>query len=352
MQKLGLIVSAVLWLVPCTQAQNADKVVRIGVVSDFSGKMAYWGHQTQLGAMLAKEDLARSGIVLEPIFEDTALEAAKAVTAGHKLLAADHVDAVYAEFSPLTVAISPVLKNAKKLFVYDSGANSPVATNPYAFKTFTDYVAGCRTLAEYWKGKGIVKVGVLKMAIEAGELCLSGVRVVYPDAFESSYNPNEEVRTQVMTMKQRGIEAIFNVAFEPDLMNTIKTMQDLNYSAFVGTNENSMTNQVSQKYPSFLPQIVVIGLPPVNAEFVARIVAKDPQNTKANIEAAALSFTHLKQMARAISACGDKGVECQIAQVAKSPADNTIMFQGWIDRIADLKLKLRTWQDGKEIDLN
>lgn len=331
-------------------AFSESREIKIGVLSDLSGKMAYWGHQTQLGASLAEEDLKAEGIPAKVIIEDTVLETAKTTSATQKLLSADHVDAVFGEFTPVTNSASPILKNSKTLFLYSAGSVTSLKDNPYAMKTFIDFTEGCRILAEHWKKGGLKKIGLLKIALEPGELCRTGIQAVYADAEVSSYNPGESVSSQLLVLKQHGAEAIANVGFEPDLLNTMKAVQEYGYKGLIGSNENGVTNQVTQKYPDLLSQVVVFGLPAVGSDFVERILKVDPKNTKASIDAAALSYLHIQQLGRAIAACPTRDVDCQMRKVSESPGESLLKFKGWHDRIATFGFPLRTWKNGAFVE--
>lgn len=334
-----------------SRALGEQPEVRIGVLSDFSGKMAFWGHQTRIGAELAAEDLKMAGIPVRLIFEDTVLDTTKTTSATQKLLSADKVDAVYGEFTPITASASPILKNSKTLFLYSSGSVAAVKDNPSAMKTFIDFVVGCRMLGHYWKGLGIKKVGLLKISVEPGELCRLGLSEVYPDLLETSYNPSEAVNTQVIGFKQKGVEAIANVGYEPDLLNTMKAVQDYGFRGLVGANEGAVSSQVIQKYPVLLAQTIAFGLPSVSEEFIKRVLEKDPQNSKASLDAAAVSYLHIRQIGEAIPRCKEHEVVCQIEAVSKSPANPLLRFKGWRERIAQFDFVLRTWKDGKMMEL-
>ena len=340
-----LVAAFIVLLLVAAPARSETREIRLGVLSDLSGKMAYWGHQTSLGASLAEEDLKAADIPVRIIIEDTVLDTTKTTSATQKLLSADHVEGVFGEFTPITSAASPILKNAKTIFLYSSGTVTSLKDNPYALKTFIDFPEGCRLLAEHWKKSGLKKIALLKIALEPGELCLAGLQKIFPDVQVSSYNPGESVSSQLFGLKQKGAEAIANVGYEPDLLNTMKAVQEYGYAGQIGSNEGAVTSQVSQKYASLMSKVTVFGLPAVNEEFINRILKKDPANTKASIDAAALSYLHLTQLARAISACPAQDVECQMAKVSESKSESLLEFKGWKDRVAQFAFPLRTWKN-------
>jgi ABC-type branched-subunit amino acid transport system substrate-binding protein len=82
--------------------------VRIGVLTDLSGGMAFWGKQSRIGAELARDEIRSGGGDLELIFGDHQLQAKSAVTEFQKLADIESIDALYSEFTPTSVAIAPI----------------------------------------------------------------------------------------------------------------------------------------------------------------------------------------------------------------------------------------------------
>ena len=325
--------------------------VRIGIISDLSGRASYWGSQSRLGAELAVEELKQRGIATELFFEDTVLDTKKAVSAAHKLLFFDKVNVLYSEFTAISTAISPVVRNQKRLLVYSAAANSLVESNPYAFKTYLDYIQGCKRVAEYWKTKGFVKVAILKATAEFGELCAIGVREIYPKLFETSYAYGDDVATQALLIKKHGAEAVINATYEGDFINMLKAMEAIQYKPFVAGNADAVTIQVMKQFSGFSSHLIRFGFAPIAEDFLDKVKRKDPDNDFGSIEAAALTYTHMIQIAAAVHACPDRDTACLMEQLAKSSADTTLGFKGWNERLASFDIRVSGWRDGKEISL-
>lgn len=335
------ITGASLW----SKAKSVKKeTVKIGVITDLSGPVSYWGSSTRAGAELAARELNAEGYNLELVFGDYKLDPTIAMSEARKMVESDGVDGLYVEFNPAVYTINPYIKDKNMIFVYDAAPVSPLSENSYAYKTYLDYKAGNRLVAEKFKNQGIGKMGVLKMNLEPGELGLEGVKEVYGDnAIVESYDLGAtDLKTQVLKLKNAGAEAIMNVAtFESDNLNTLKAMRELNFNVPYGTVDDSITENVTNQYSKELKGAIAFGFPHVNTDFSNKL--KSYTDGKLATEyAAAISYTHIKQMMKAIVASsGDISKASQI--MTKSKADDTIGFRGFNNRIADLDMTIKEY---------
>ena len=346
-----LIKFGTITIVICIATLNCrgeKSATRIGVITDLSGNMATWGQQTRLGAEIFADEVRAQGKEVEVIFGDHSIDTKKAVSEAQKMLYVDNVSAVYSEFTPTTVAISPVVKGAKRVMVYIAGARSLLKDNPYSFKSHNDFSDSCRGVAEYWKKRGIKQVGILKPNVEASELCLNGAKQVYPDIFVQEFALGGDVSTQVLLLKQHNVEAIFLPAYENDTLNMIKAMLVLQYMVPFAGLDNAITQKVVDMYPQAIENAIKIGLPDISAEFAEKVKVRDPKNSLVSIEAAALAYIHLKQMYAAIEMCGVDHIDCQISAMEKSKADSALSFTGYADRVAQFPAYLRRFK-GSEL---
>lgn len=116
MRGAAFILSVLLLLAGIAAAEPLQ--ARIGVLSGISGVAAKWGKYQNLGIRLAAEELNAGGERIEVVFEDSATNSGKAISAYNKLLSVDKVDAVLAD--DFGFAIEPLIDLAarnKKLFV-------------------------------------------------------------------------------------------------------------------------------------------------------------------------------------------------------------------------------------------
>ncbi|MBX7138562.1 MAG: ABC transporter substrate-binding protein [Oligoflexia bacterium] len=344
---MARILLLLLWIWPALlQAQP----IKIGILTDLSGAMASWGRQSRLGAEIARDEIVKSGGALELIFGDDQLNAKNAVSEFRKLIEFDQVDTVYCEFTPPTVAVAPIAKTKQVLMVYSAAAASPLELSPYLFKSYMNYVDGCRTIGEFWRSQGIKRAGILRLNFESGDLCAQGLKQAYPELIESNYNHDDDLVAQVMLLKSHGVEAVMNVAFEPDLLRMYQALKRLNWRPLVGTQNDAVADAAIERFPGLLEKTTVFGLPQLSEAFLSKVKAHDPENTLASISAAGLAYLHIKQLYAAISGCPKKAVACISEKLSAAPADPEFGFGRWVKRVADFRVSLRTWRAGRAVE--
>lgn len=336
-----LIVGASFW----SRAKSLkSQTVKIGIVTDLSGPAAYWGESSRAGAELAEKELEEQGYNVDLIFEDYQLEAPKALSSAQKLVNVDNVDAVYAEFNLAAASIGSFIKDKNKIFIYDASVTSPLEGNNNAFKTYLDFQAGNKLVAEKFKGQGVGKIGVLKMNLEPGELGLIGVKEVYGNnAIVESYDlGTTDLKTQVLKLKNSGVGAIINVAaFEGDTLNTLKAMKELDYKVPFGTVDDSITQNVLDTYRPELEGAYTFGFPEVDKDFSDRLASESGKKL-ATEYGAAITYTHIKQIVKSL-VTNKMDIAKASQSIENSKTDSTIGFEKFNNRIADLKMTIKQY---------
>ena len=321
----------------------AAQEYRIGFITDLSGPGSYLGAPALRGATLAVEDLQRAGISAKLIVEDHAMDPARALSAAQKLIQLNHVDMLYSEFSAPSVAVSAASKNARLLMLYDAGAASPVRDNPFAFKLFLDFEEGCALLARHLKDRGVGRLGMLKVSVEAGELCSAGAKTVFPDLTELPFNRGESIAAQVFMLKRKGAEVVFNVAYEGDLVNMFKEMIRLHYLPWIGTlRETWLALEAQRNLPPSGLRGVTYGFKRQPAEFIAALQKRFPgSDAKIGIDHAALAYVHLRQAGAALKACARGDSACQVQKLAQAGSEAAFGFHRWDDRAARYEITVQ-----------
>ncbi len=340
----------VFFLAVAQDAGAQNPAVKIGYITDLSGKAAFWGTQSSFGAELAAEEFRTRGRDVQIVVGDSRLDTKTAITEAQQMVHFRKVDAVMNDFTPTSIAASAVVKRAKKLYVYLAPAVSILESNPYAFKSFLDYKDGCHTVARFWKSKGITKTANLKLNTEFGELCLEGSKKVFPDIVVVDYDSAQNLKTELLKLQNQGVQAIFQTAYEIDMLHRLRSMSELGYAVPVGGPEPLVTELVVREQASNLNNSTVFGYPPVSDAFLTKVKTKDPERTMTGIEAAALAYTHVRQIVAAISACPAEDIDCQVQEMEAQPEDSVIGFKGWKLRSANFDFTLRVWKDGRFID--
>lgn len=326
------------------QAPASASPIKIGVITDLTGPAAYWGDAAQIGAQLAVRELAAEGINTQLIFEDYQLDPAKAASAAQKLSNVDKVDGVYVEFNPGAIAASSIFKTNNTLYLYDAAIESPLKDSPSNFKTYLDFRAGCQAVAQKFKDEGIKNIGMLKMNLEAGDLCLEGVRGVYgSDIVTDSFNLGDtDFRTQLAKFKSEKIGALISVTFEGDTNNILQGMRQIKLNVPYGTGDDSLTDKVKDAFPSELKGAWSFGFKNISPDLISKFVTANGGKPLGTNYSAALAYLHIKQLARALAYCNNDK-ECAVQKMAESPADDSIGFTGFVNRIAQLQMSIKQY---------
>jgi branched-chain amino acid transport system substrate-binding protein len=334
--------------------ESSAKKIKIGLVSDFSGPGSYWGNQTRVGAQLAVQDLKREGVELEVEFGDSSFKAIKGRSEVERMINLHNVDALFVEFSPIVTATSSIAYSNNLLFLNNSAATSILKTNPYAFKAFLDYEKGCQEIAENWKQKGVKKIGLLRWVSEASELCIKGGKKVFSvsDIHIEDIEIDSQPTTQVLLLKQKGVQAILIPGLEITLLNAINSLRQLGFYVPIGTQEPGGFSDNIVKAMGDKIKSISFGFPELSEIFISKIMRFDPDSLKKESkEAIAISYMHLKQMAYAIYNCPNRDIYCQVEYMKKSPPASEMSFRSWKNRIANYDMNLLERVNGGKIIL-
>ncbi len=338
---IQLVAPLLLSLFLVTESSLAEPV-KLGVLTDLSAGMASWGTQSRIGAEMAQDEIRRAGGDLILVFGDHQLTAKNAVGEIQRFSEFDKIDAAYVEFTPAAVAIAPI-SNAKKIpIIYSSAAISPLATSPYMFKSFLDFVQGCRLVAEEWKRAGIAVVGSLKVTLEFGELCLTGSKQVFPNIIEVSYSPGDDVSTQTLVLKKNGVQGIMNVGYEADFIRMLRSLKNIGWSPKIAAQDNIGSELTLSQFPDALSRAYLFSLPTLPAEFIKKVKDRNPQHSDVSVSAAGLAYLHVKQLYEARIKCQKSDADCMVREIGAAKEDKLTGFGGWHDRIAKFDINVRS----------
>ena len=336
-------------LLPCDARSEG---LRIGVVTNLSGIHAERGVMTQAGARLTGDQLKHDGHDVEVLVEDGMSDAKQSLSAGRRLLDLDKVDALYIDTAIFGAALSPILKEKKKLFFYLGGHDSLVRENPYAFKSLLDFQDGCRVLAEHWKRQGLRKVAIVKVDMESSELCIQGLLSVFSDTIiKGQESISDDPSAAVLAAKNQGAQAITSFAFEIGLLNQLRATQNYQFTVPVGTLEVNIGKTVRALDPALLKRLIVAGMPSATPDVDASLERYGVPPGDTLREYAVLAYLHLTQIAKALEACPRNDIACQAQKLSMEPPDKRFGFQGFKDRYAQFPITLRQWKDGDFVEL-
>jgi branched-chain amino acid transport system substrate-binding protein len=357
-KKITLIVGLIILIVVVMLVGDADgrnqQGLKIGVVTPLTGGVAYWGESTVVGVRMAEEGLAKDGIKIKFILEDGQLDPKVALNAAQKLVNVDKVNAIFSEFNPASIAVSSFLEDKNVFHLYNSVIVSPLAQSPNNFKTYLDYQASCREVAKYLMDhKGVKKVGVLKMNLEHGNLCLKGIEEVFgsDNVVVEAYNPGVmDFRSLIGKITTKGADVIFHASYQPETLASIRQMDELGVGKlFVGMSEN-ITPDIIEEYSPLINGDIFFGLPQVDERLKNQIKESNMGKDVPDYNAAALAYIHMLQLGRAVHKCGSDS-KCTADYMAHVKPEAAIGFQGFSNRIAKFDNRIVQFVDGAFVEV-
>lgn len=327
---------------------SKNEEIKIGLVLPITGFGAYWGESSLAGAQLAASDLKVEGYNVQIIAEDSAGEPAKAASAAQKLISINSVQALYADFSGPSSAVSPIAKDKEIPFVYNTFASGISASNPYALKTFFSVATECQNFADYAKSKGIKKVAYTGPQLEFVPECTDVLKREFGDKnviVETVANPSiNDYRSSLIKIQDFGAEFITMFAYEANFTSVYKQKSELGIDIPIHCIQ---TDCMSDK------QIAEIGIEAYENSLIFDFEVpnefKNRLDATTNPRAAAVSYDAVQYLVRAIAEC-EKGEASCITQavVENEDYDSAIAGNGFsTDRAFDLESFYGVIEGGK-----
>jgi ABC-type branched-subunit amino acid transport system substrate-binding protein len=205
-------------------------------------------------------------------------------------------------------------------------------------------------LADNWKEKR--KVRILAVNLEIGERCIRGASTVLPGLQVERFNGGDDLRSIVTRIRASDTDGLIFAGYEPDARTLLKLMAEMRLQIdLAGTHGDLPTIEPPQEYLSILKNTTVFGFKSVSPQFLKRFQKEFPDAPSLGIEAAAMSYLHVQQLAKAMSKCGKKDISCQVSDLNDQPADLAISFTGWEKRAAKYEMRLKRYDGLKFADL-
>lgn len=334
-----LLILCIILNVSSLSADQKD-TIRIAVITDLSGPGSFWGSQTVLGAEQATKEINKHGEVIKLFVYDSKLQPKDAISAAQKALFVDRVDAVFSDFASPSIAISELVEQQEKILLYAAAARSILSSNPYAFKTYLNYIDGCRLLAERAKKEGAQQLAHLKPISEFGDLCEEGITQVLPQHQLAEFNYGADVLTQVKKFQAMKVDAVISMSYVPDLQNLVKAASQYNFKLKIYTSTETVTPELLKQFPDFKGQFVGFGYPETPASFVNKVRSSFPAREIKYAPTVLATYVHIKQLYQALSQCKAEGtVECQVETLGNIKDDEFRIFN-FIEREADVPILL------------
>jgi branched-chain amino acid transport system substrate-binding protein len=210
---IPLLLSALFSIPPQLHAEDA---IRIGSILSLSGPIAAIGEGARRGQQLAIEDINNSGGIngrnIEVIYEDSAGEPARAVSALNKLAAEVTYPIIYSSLTSVAQAIKPLTEKRGTLLFMEAGLTGILDGTKLAVRNFADFKLIYQELRNYVESKNIKKVALLIAEEEWAESSLKGftetgkneVQIV---AKEYAAKGITDLKPQLMRLKAKSADA-------------------------------------------------------------------------------------------------------------------------------------------------
>src|SRR6266550_7853140 len=180
-----ILLATIALIVPAAAPAMAQKTIKIGFISTFSGPPAAIGNDMRNSFELALDHHGRKigGLPVEVIYEDDQTKPEVGVQKTQELIESNHVDFVvgYIWSNVLLASLKPLVDSKTMTVVTNAGA-SPFAgelCSPYAFSTSWQNDQTPAAVGLYMNQKGVKSVFLIGPNYAAGKDMLAGVKSTF-----------------------------------------------------------------------------------------------------------------------------------------------------------------------------
>lgn len=292
--------------------EQTQQPIKIGILSPSTGALASLGTATMNAVKLAEADIkAEYGEdAIEIIFEDTQANPTNAVTGATKLINIDNVDAIFAEFTGVSLSTSPVAKEANKSFFYSAFTKEVLDENPIATKMFMNYDDACEQFLRDNPGE---KVLILDQLHSLGLSCLEGLQKVDLTITEDDVefiDADGDYRTILMKAKE-DYDRIVVIGYEAGSMNIIKQMVELGIEIpLFCTKDNCATDKILEEMGEQMPETIYF-LQKINPAYIQKYKATYGEDSAdSNIIYSSAGYDVVKTIFKASLNCENNDATC------------------------------------------
>ena len=223
----------------------AAEPIKIGLVTALSGQSARAGEAITRGLTIAIDELNASGGVLGRTFElvrrDDEATPAKGVIAARELVFKEKVAVLFGGLdTPVSLAIVPIMNQAKVPFVGPWAAGTPITKNGanpnFVFRvSAVDEIVDKAMLQYAQKNFGTKKPGLILINNPWGASNEKGLRAamqakgVTPAGIEKMENSDVDVVPQLTRLKQAGADTLFMVGNVGPSAQVVKSLDRMGW---------------------------------------------------------------------------------------------------------------------------
>ena len=139
--------------------------LKVGIILPMSGSLSAYGTAVRQGLQLAAKEFPTEFSQIEFIYEDSAYEGKKTVSAFQKLVSTDHINLAFVWGNTPSASIAPLAKQKKVPLVAISTDSSLNLDNKWVIAFQSTMSEFGRVLAAYLKQKKLEKIAIIKTSL-------------------------------------------------------------------------------------------------------------------------------------------------------------------------------------------
>lgn len=221
-----IIIVGIVAVAKNSPATNDSSVIKVGVIAPLTGPLAEYGEAFRNGISLAQEKLGNTKLSF--VFEDSAYDSAKAISAYNKLKDLNKVNVVVNWGDPTSQALAPLFKNSKIPFIAVTTIPSVAQNDSSIIRTLNKAEDDAEMTWSYLRSKNMKNVAIVKLETAYFNTLLSAM---------SKFKKADETITVIDTYLSFG---------DMDFKTTITKLKNNKYFDVVGVFLAS--GQISQFY--------------------------------------------------------------------------------------------------------
>jgi len=181
-----IVVIIIIILVVIFYKPQPEDIIKIGIIGPLTGNAGEYGQNIKNALGMALEEINKTGGVkgrkLQLIYEDSACEPAKGVTAIQKLINVDEISIVIdMACSSVALAEAPIAETSKVLLMLSTASNYKIKdAGEYIFRVFPSDAFQGKELAEFIISSNYKKVAVIYINNDYG----FGLQKVFSEEFK------------------------------------------------------------------------------------------------------------------------------------------------------------------------
>jgi branched-chain amino acid transport system substrate-binding protein len=219
-----------------TSSVYAQALRRIGVIAPLSGTAASWGNDVRKVLTYANTELFSKEVEL--IFEDDGCLGQRAVTALHKLIDIDHIDAAMVVCTESVLATAPIFEQKKIIVIAPAASGASISqAGDYIFRTWPSDAAAARLLvqdlSQYFQKVALLSEerGFPEELTQAFLSASSGTLEVTTERFMSEAT---DFRTLLLRLRASQAKALFiNVNGEATFATIVKQLKSIQWQPHI-----------------------------------------------------------------------------------------------------------------------